>query len=220
MIPISSQKDADKAISQARANLAQGEGGVGETASEDLSDSEADDESVTDIGSVPGSPRGGSSRGLRHRDSSTSGIAEDVIGKKVPFGRFAANWLSRKTLGLPGFGTIEQEKADIPLSDIKAAAERDVLDDVDVSVDDEVTGRDVDEGCALPAGEKGLSDQTVELMPKLLRYTKLFFAGQNFFFAYDYDLSRQVTGQPPELGPRRNHVPLHRMVDPLVGCIP
>lgn len=166
---------------------------------------------------MPASPPGKGRGGHRPRDSSSSGIAEDVIGKRVPFGRFAANWLSRKTLGLPGFGTIEQDKADIPLSEMKAAAERDVMGDVDVDVDDELSKREADEeGCALPPGDQGLSNQTVELMPKLLRYTKLLFAGQNFFFAYDYDLSRQVTGQPLELEPRRNHLPLHRMMDPLV----
>lgn len=115
---------------------------------------------------------------------------------------------------------MEQDKVDIPLSDMKEAAENDVLGDLDVGVDDELSKKEVDEeGCALPAGDKGLSDQTVELMPKLLRYTKLLFAGQNFFFAYDYDLSRQVTGQPLDLEARRNHLPLHRMVDPLVCCL-
>lgn len=157
---------------------------------------------------------------------SGSGIAEDVIGKKLPFGRFAANWLSRKTLGLSGFGTVEQERADIPLSDMKAVAGKELMDDVDV--DDEILGKGVEDGSQAgaspsPSGEDGkekAKDQTVvELMPKLLRYSKLLFAGQNFFFAYDYDISRQVTGQAPGIDPR-NHLPLHRMVDPLVCFLP
>lgn len=218
-------------------NLAQGENGLGETASVDISDTETDTDAGTEVdrgseagteaggevGSVPASPP----RHVTSPSPSGSGIAEDVIGKKIRFGRFAANWLSRKTLGLPGFGTVEQERGDIPLSDMKAVAGKEVMDDVDV--DDEVPakGADEDQACGLPStstsGEDakgGAKDQTVaELMPKLLRYTKLLFAGQNFFFSYDYDLSRQVTDQTSPIDPMKNHLPLHRMVDPLVSFL-
>lgn len=240
MIPLSSRKDAEKAISFARGggprlrdrddsesdSDGDGDGDLGDISDDDGSDHENNDndtgaerarsgiQTPTEIGSLPPSPQqrprhlGG---GTGSASGSNSSIAEDVFGRRVRFGRFAANWLSRKTLGLPGFGTMEQEStSDIPLGDlnIKAIAEG--------SGDGDGEGVDggIDEASSPVDGKTQgqSSDQTIELMPKLLRYTKLLFSSQNFFFAYDYDLSRQVTAQEP----RRNHLPLHRMVDPLV----
>lgn len=138
--------------------------------------------------------------------SSTS-IAEDVIGRKGRFGRFAANWLSRKTLGLPGFGTMERDDVpDIPLSYMK-----DMGPPAAPSTDgpsDEGSVQEKDESCALPPP----GGSAVESIPKLLRYTKLLFSSQNFFFAYDFDLSRSVSASDS----RRNHLPLYKMADPLV----
>jgi hypothetical protein len=56
------------------------------------------------------------------------------------------------------------------------------------------------------------SDQAAELLPKLIRYTKLLFASRNFFYAYDYDLTRSFEAQEV----RNGHQPLHKAVDPLV----
>lgn len=67
-----------------------------------------------------------------------------------------------------------------------------------------------DEGAKSPDDRR--SDQATELLPKLLKYTKLLFASRNFFFAYDYDLTRSFDAQ----GVRTEHLPLHKAVDPLV----
>lgn len=216
IIPVSSQKDASRAISQARDHLAQRDTtDVDDTASEDMSDSDADDADA-DIASGPAAPSPPklSSRPTDPAFGSGSGIAEDVIGRRVRFGRFAANWLSRKTLGFPGFGTVEQEAgADIPLGELKASTVPEIPD-VDGGPDEGDDMNDIAGSGSTSGQDEGRADssQSVELMPKLLRYTKLLFASQNFFFAYDHDLSRQVTGQEPW----RNHLPLHKMVDPLV----
>lgn len=75
----------------------------------------------------------------------------------------------------------------------------------------------VDESLSEEAGaqsepDRPKSDQAAELLPKLLRYTKLLFASHNFFFAYDYDLTRCLHVQEA----RKDQLPLYKAVDPLV----
>lgn len=204
VIPISSQEDASRAISQAKEQLLQGDDEQDETASEEsLSDVETEGEEV-DISSVPSSPV----RETYHaRGHSVSSIAEDVIGKKARFGRFAANWLSRKTLGLPGFGTVGQNTEDVS-KDSNHSIE---LTDVN-KINTEATTAEVDTSLLQSTGQPSSADPTVELLPKLLRYTKLLFASSNFFFAYDYDLTRPIAGQRLALN---SHLPLHKIVDEL-----
>ena len=57
-----------------------------------------------EISSVPSSPV---LETVHTRGLSVGSIGEDVIGKRLLFGRFAANWLSRKNLGLPRPGALE-----------------------------------------------------------------------------------------------------------------
>lgn len=171
--------------------------------------------------------------GTGHRRSINS-VAEDVFGKKVPFGRFAASWLSRKTLGFPGFGTVDRDTTEVLLNNnhnsnnTNKATEGGSEDQVGGSSNeknkenDHTTESSLDEKQepSLDAGNEGepsssSSDQTVELLPKLLRYTRLLFSSQNFFFAYDYDLTRQIGTQEPCNGYR----PLHTVVDPLVSLL-
>ncbi|KAJ5312148.1 hypothetical protein N7508_002978 [Penicillium antarcticum] len=226
IIPISSQADATRAIAQA------GKDTVQEILSLDSSDDDEDDlpDNETDraeaeIGSLPASP----TRETHHaRGASVGSIAEDVIGKRVRFGRFAANWLSRKNLGLPRPGAMEQ---DIPASSPDSAAAQ-----AQTQASAQVAKSPFDDDVSSPSGEargaKGellslqadkpdaagdldsdrlKSDQATDLLPKLLRYTRLLFASRNFFFSYDYDLTRSVYTQEA----RKDLLPLHKVVDPL-----
>lgn len=142
---------------------------------------------------------------------SVGSIAEDVIEKRVRFGRFAANWLSRKNLGLPRPGALEKDDvSDSPFDDSPRLSS-DCSEDRDeapaVSPPGEVSDADSQDETKRPG-----SDQAAELLPKLLRYTKLLFSSHNFFFAYDYDLTRSYNAQES----RKGQLPLHKMVDPLV----
>jgi len=153
------------------------------------------------------------------RGRSITSIAEDVLGKNVRFGRFAASWLSRKTLGLPGFGTVDRDTTDMLLGKeshlVKDASESQSV--VGKKAKSEENIWDEKEQIPLPeAGVPASSDHTIELLPKLLRYVKLLFASsQNFFFSYDYDITRHIGAQEP----RNGHRPLHTVVDPLVSDI-
>lgn len=226
LIPISSQADAARAISQARESVLQGDSGPGETASEDdddMPDSSDTDGSDTDVSSMPASPSRGTSRSRR---SGVGSIAEDVIGKKVRFGRFAATWLSRKALGLSGLRAAGAQDTDVlPGNNEKDTTTSTTLTSARVDAsgvkeeeeDAEASHLPEVHDCSLVLDERPEAStspgETVELLPKLLRYTKLIFASQNFFFAYDYDLTRPVGSIPDSLN---CHIPLYKVVDPLV----
>lgn len=211
-----------------------GEEGLTDTETEgaetDISSTVPESELQTQFPSTTAAPP---ADGAGHRRSINS-IAEDVFGKKVPFGRFAASWLSRKTLGFPGFGTVDRDTTEVLLNNnhnsnnTNKAVEGGSEDQVDGSSGennkeknhttesalDEKQEPSLDTGTeGEPSSSSSSSDQTVELLPKLLRYTRLLFSSQNFFFAYDYDLTRQIGTQEPCNGYR----PLHTVVDPLVG---
>lgn len=161
------------------------------------------DGAETEIGSAPTSP---SRERLHTRGASVSSIAEDVIGKRVRFGRFAANWLSRKNLGLPRPGALEPDESpfdDSPSLSVDGSETKDEAPEPIVPGATDISQENAD---------RSRSDQAADLLPKLLRYTKLLFASHNFFFAYDYDLTRSFDAQEAWKG----QLPLHKVVDPLV----
>lgn len=214
VIPTSSQTDARHAIAQAKEQLRE-ESGQDDLASEDsISDAETDG-GAADISSVPVSPIRES---FHARGQSVNSIAEDVIGKKVRFGRFAANWLSRKTLGLPGLGNVGQDTSEVLLGNLKSDnATPDPPGVSSSNTDAPAPALETNTaGFAVPQTSnisQSSSDPTVGLLPKLLRYTKLLFSSHNFFFAYDHDLTRLVGAQEAS---RTDHLPLHKAVDKLV----
>lgn len=243
LIPISSQTEANRAISQARDYLRKAEAGSGtgsgtaeDITSEDLPDDETDggdDDDGADVPSAPTSP-GRELSSQQPRTGSSSSIAEDVIGKKVAFGRTAASWLSRRALGFPGLGRGGQERG----GSASAAAENNTNNNDDngsnenkndetatapqgsdeaPQVNNETAEQTVQEEDAEVKPKEissSRTDRTVVLLPKLLRYTKLLFSSQNFFFAYDYDLTRQIgVNEVP-----KSSLPLYRVVDPQVCC--
>lgn len=201
-VSIASSDDGDEEDYDGSSTLTDAETDISSTVPESEGQQQASTVAVETVaGGGAGHARG------RH---SVNSIAEDVFGKKVPFGRFAASWLSRKTMGLPGFGTVDQDTTEVLLNHNTQKAEEPSEDqaggeDATDSAPDEKLNTESD------TKSEAKSDQTVELLPKLLRYTRLLFSSQNFFFAYDYDLTRQIGTQEPCNGYR----PLHTVVDPL-----
>lgn len=206
IIPISSQADATRAIAQARKEVSQNDPELDSgSEDEDIPDNVTEG-AETEVGSAPASP----GRETFHtRGISVSSIAEDVIGRRLRFGRFAANWLSRKNLGLPRPGALEQEVPESPFVDDEPRLSSDGAE-----VKDDATAAavplDVEEQSGDSASSRSV--QAAELLPKLLRYMKLLFASRNFFFAYEYDLTRSFNAQEA----RKEHLPFHKIVDPLV----
>jgi hypothetical protein len=204
IIPISSEDEASRAIAQARKDTSQKEVVVESSSDEDdLPDNETDRaETETEVGSVPASP----TRNTSHtRGTSVGSIAEDVIGKKVRFGRFAANWLSRKNLGLPHPGALEQDVPESLVDEMPSPG-----DTGDIKYENKKGNLTPEIGSQ--GGDQPKSAQAADLLPKLLRYTKLLFASHNFFFTYEYDLTRSLYTQEARI----DQLPLHKVVDPLV----
>jgi hypothetical protein len=99
LIPLSSQSDADAAITQARNRLKQNfrpddsdESDSDLFSEEELSQSAVDDEPESPKREIPSPPTQNSAADHARRTS----IAEDVIGKQGKYGRFAERWFSRR----------------------------------------------------------------------------------------------------------------------------
>ncbi|KAJ0425803.1 SacI homology domain-containing protein [Aspergillus carlsbadensis] len=217
VIPTSSHADASRAINQARENLLQGgeNSDDTDTASDatDVSDTETED-GEADVSTAPTSPV--RERPHTRTDSISSNVTETVMGKRPRFGRFATNWLSRRAMGLPGLGTAElnPETGDTPLVELKKSDTSDVAARKASAANEDEPAAEAND--AVPPKEEEVEPpamtKRMELLPKLLRYTRLIFSSRNFFFCYDYDLTRSVGAQPsaPNV-----HLPLHKVADEL-----
>ena len=153
-----------------------------------------------------------------------SSVAEDVIGRRGQYGRFAERWFSRKGWSTErrrtqGMSTEELEKANPKALSRKSNENTDQGSPLNsgAPVDSAKLAPDVEQG-AEPVDEIRPSDSLTTdnigntLLPKLLRTTKMVLASGNFFFSYDYDLTRRFGSQ----GGYNRDIPLHRAVDPLV----
>ncbi|KAL4970332.1 SacI domain protein [Aspergillus stella-maris] len=236
VIPTSSHEDASRAIAQAKESILQGNPDADDSsdaASEDTEDTVSDAETDggdTEVSTAPASPvRDAHVRQSRRNDSISSNITENMVGKRLRFGRFAANWLSRKAMGLPGLGTAEldadevDQTSGIPLVEFKELGPGSGSYPV---AERSAEAANKDKESATPSDPKGnapgappeteveppTASQPIELLPKLLSYTKLIFSSRNFFFSYDYDLTRPVSAQPSV---SNGHLPLHKVADEL-----
>ncbi|KAL4873851.1 hypothetical protein BDV12DRAFT_159731 [Aspergillus spectabilis] len=216
VIPTSSHEDASHAINQAKEGALHGEeNDNSDMASEDSDFSDAEkDGAETEICTVPASPVQETPHS--RADSISSNITENMIGKKLQFGRFAANWLSRKAMGLPGLGTTElnTDTGGIPMVEFQ-------FKEGDSVAARSASAANTEESTAATNNdvkpnenelEPPATTKPIELLPKLLRYTKLIFSSRNFFFSYDYDLTRPISAQPSAAD---SHLPLHRVTDEL-----
>lgn len=204
VIPLSSQADALRAITQARKEVSQSDPEIGSDSEDEAADNVTDG-TETEIGSAPASPVQ-ERQSFHTRGISVGSIAEEVIEKRVRFGRFAANWLSRKNLGLPRPGGIAQNVPESPFDDAPVLSRENSEAAEDAAQAAEPESLKNDEQI------KQEQSKAMDLLPKLLRYTKLLFSSHNFFFAYDYDLTRPINAQEAFKG----QLPFHRAVDPLV----
>lgn len=226
LIPLASQSEADKAITSAREHLhrhnkARRVGGDG-------TDSESEDEapSVTDslIEEAAHTPTEVKDQvtGQRGSADKRSSVAEDVMQKKGVYGRFADKWFSRKGWSADSRRTqgLSSEKDHIAKRVPKNVDSTGLLEEADASnsdklPSDEKTTPDSMKPEDIPKALKGEKDTTtVALLPRVLQTTKMYFSSGNFFFSYDYDLSRGVVDQSANAS-----VPLFKQYDPLVGAI-
>jgi hypothetical protein len=213
IIPLTSQVDANRAIIQAQNIAKQGGEASDQNTTDDTSGSEAGSEADSGDEGIVTSPALNLDG---QQEPSHSSVAQDVIGNRGRNNRFALNWFSKKRWG---GSESPRSKLDPTPSEIAKAREESPERAEPLNESEEVRT----EAEAAPVVERAAEDlksqsqlpssKALELMPKLLRYTKLLFASNNFFFSYDYDLTRRYYIQDT----RTAQLPLHVLADQLVG---
>ncbi|PGH26528.1 hypothetical protein AJ80_01842 [Polytolypa hystricis UAMH7299] len=209
IIPLSSQAEATKAIQQAQ-SAAKHDSETQSNTDIDASDSDSDtdrsDISDTEDGdlqppSSPGAEVDESPVGTPGRNS----IAEDVIKKQGRYARFASRWFSKRGWEAAN----NQDPQDGPIEGRKE--KKTERDDEVMELDDfSPSGKKI----VIPQPELPATmeeTRTYELLPKLLRYTKMMFGSRNFYYSYDYDITRVFGSQDSYGFP----LPAHKLVDPL-----
>jgi len=228
LIPLSSQSDAEQAITRARECQQRHfkTGVIGEdfeAATESSEDEREDNISLTEEPSAPSTPPPETSDTPVGPQKRKSSIAEDVIRKKGMYGRFADKWFSRK-----GWATDSRRTQGMSSEeDLSKAHELQLNPASAVEQDQEYEGRVENlesfgehKGDEMIREPQEISDTAkvqaeetkIPMLPKVLTVSKMLFSSKNFYFAYDYDLSRSLVNQPNT----PSTSPLHRTFDPLV----
>lgn len=232
IIPLASQQEAQRAISKAVAKQAKYT-----HADSDASDT-SDDESATGPGSVAddaessvlpiqsrtlGTPDVQASPGLVAKSTS---FVSDIIKDRGKYGRFADSWFS--TAGWASHGYKSQGMSPRPSSQLEQiqreqrqqglqklssdgssfSPSRAGVEMVDMTTDGRKSA--AQSGDDDEKSSRAVQEVMRNLVPRILSTTKLFFASKSFYFAYDYDLTRSLTGQRPA----SSSAPFYRDVDP------
>ena len=237
LIPLSSQKDAQHAISVARKFLNQ------DAISTEQQGSDTDDENETHApanihdeasdGESPTTPLGSgeteAQKGLSPLKKGTS-VVSDVIKDKGKYGRFAERWFSRT--GWSGDGrrkqgmstNVQEAGEEAEDDDLTREQKRQGLDslpdakttDDDLEASNHETAASMAEDVAQDNARTTISPSEGvmdTLAPRIIRTSRMFFASKSFFFSYDYDISRSLARQEPS----NSSLPLHKRFDPLVS---
>jgi len=155
----------------------------------------------------------------------TSSIAEDVIGKKGVYGRFAEKWFSKRgwqvdqkrTQGLSAMEGIGTPRKPSPRPDQKSQDEAvaPTLDDIASRSQGEMLESKEDGTLKINKNSQVTEDEVVSvansLTPKLLQTTKLLLAAsKSFYFSYEYDVTRSLATNKL---PSNSGVPLYKLAD-------
>ncbi|GME25158.1 Synaptojanin [Neofusicoccum parvum] len=229
LIPLASQAEANNAIAQARESQKRHRGSEGngeDSGSESDTDTDTDtssdhltvDESLPDTPPQEAEKDATTATALDQRTS----VAEDVIGRKGVYGRFAQRWFSRKGWSAEGRRmqgmSSDEDLAQKPKSRSPAPAPQDEPAAAAATASSPVSppasgfAATVKPTQELAENLPKPSDNTTgTLLPKILKTTKLYFSSRSFFFSYDFDLSRSLGKQ------RETHssLPLFKLYDPL-----
>lgn len=227
-IPLSSQKDAEDAIAKAKKGLRNDKQNKAAEVPDDtlsadgadndtltsLEDTLLDDEQALDPEHPPSKPR---------QAVKEPGIAEDVMGRKGLYGRFADRWFSNR-----GWAVGQRRN--------QGLSSQDDLSRPDLPHGSQPSSRNASPALVLQGdiarpepGEhstnlEGLrvlhvdveaktKDITTTLLPKLLQTTKLLLLSKTFYFAYNYDITRSLARQDQA----QSDASLHRNHDPQVS---
>lgn len=179
LLPLTSQTDADKAITAATASRGSTESTAGSDS--ELSDGGDEDDSLPSDAEPEGPVT--SKPGLQ-RSSSVTSIAKDVWVNRGQYGRFASQWFSGRGWGLSRNATqppVASNADTTSEGDAAAAANlheppSDTPDNEQIKSAEQITG----------------GGSIRDALPKILRTTKMILTSGSFFFSYDFDLTRRL----------------------------
>jgi len=149
-------------------------------------------------------------------------VAEDVMQRKGVYGRFAEKWFSKKgwktdKMRMQGMSSDEDLRKAMPKNVESTVPQEegasfnpskpDAMSANNKTVPGHISPEEIPKALS---GEK--DSTTMTLLPKILRTTKMYFASGNFFFSYDYNLSRDIEKQQTN-----SSLPLSKQFDPLVS---
>ena len=203
LLPLSSKYEAEAAVSEVHQErekrLTNSEAGSDSSDGESVLEPTTEGQGTTDAHSLPSpsseapaDPNDGQDR---------PGIAEEVFARKVQYGNFASQWLSRRGWAVPGL----RAATDVEKSQTKNAAQAtspssDTLQpssQIDMEPGGNKTPTIEQESKESPildhdATETPAQTAALALLPKLLRSTRLILSSRSFYFAYDYDITRRL----------------------------
>jgi SacI homology domain len=197
ILPLSSQQEAEKAIIQARASLRKAkppqESDGASSASEESEHEGFDEHSVGDPSEsqIPANE----SHQTPGRSTTTTSVVQDVIERKGQYGRFASQWFSRRGWGLDnkrneGMSTEIVPKTDQAGTDSQSkTAESSSSEDVSVSTSEAVPQHTATGEAT--SGQRPAHDAAVQMLPKILRTTRLLFTSRSYYFSYDIDVTKR-----------------------------
>lgn len=222
LIPLASQTEAQNAIQQARQTspkekIESLESGASDDEEDNNSSSGtfSPDDEQDDNASVTSAT---TTEHLEVPKRGTTPVA-DVIKSKGQYGRFAQRWFSKggwKADGLRKQGISSEENLALTPEQKKQAEEflpEDKKDEPE-NAPLEQQPQQQDQADTTTTETSPSSGETAlnNLIPRILKTTKLYFTSRSFYFSYDYDISRSLSRQEPE----KSSVALYKRFDPLV----
>jgi SacI homology domain len=196
ILPVSSQADAEKAITQTQADLQKVKGpkedDIDASASEESGNESFDEPSIGD----PSEPQTPAHETFHKAEQSENGtnVVQDVIQRKG-YGRFASQWFSRRGCGV-GNKHAGENSIDLAApaeSEVKKphkqTAESTSEHDPSPLVLEALQHENSEADAALP--QRSPNEAANQMLPKILRTTKLLFISQSFYFSYDFNITKR-----------------------------
>lgn len=220
---MSSQSEAEKAVAQIKETIhTQKDQPSYEGATSDDNNEHSEDDATWEISDQPSNflTSRPSCAGLERNTS----VAQDVIGRRGQYGRFAERWFSKK-----GWNTERRKDLGMSANDdgnasssVMLAVDTRELSHVnrgkETSSENNIVPVEssTESGGGTALGNKDNTpvtrDVAVTLLPKLLQTSKLLLSSRSFFFSYNCDITRRLGGSDGA----KSEIPLHKSVDPLV----
>lgn len=195
ILPLSSQAEVDQAIGQNRAVTQGARKSQGaDTASSGSEESEDDSFDSHSVGDPleSQSPMNNSLAAAGGTEKSTN-VVQDVIQRKGQYGRFASQWFSRRGWGLIDRRTEETSIEIVPKADPADQASQPETampaSELESSANS-VARHPMASGKAVPA-QSSSHEAAIDMLPKIIRTTKLLFTSKSFYFSYDFNITKR-----------------------------